>query len=83
MARLAESNRPVADVIPELVGLMNGTTMAFAQSAAQVVDFYLDPERAKEFAEIKRLIAKNDAKSNELLKGYVREGMSEFLRLDR
>ena len=40
---------------------------------AQVVDFYLRDERAKERAEVIRLAAASDSASLDLLRGYVRE----------
>ena len=76
MARLAEENRSVHDVVSEVVGLACGSSMNFSQAIAQIVDFYLDPERSAELAEIKTLIRKNDPVSNERLKGYSREAQS-------
>ena len=80
MARLAEGNRTVHDVVSEVVGLACGSSMNFAQAIAQIVDFYLDPARSAELADIKRLVTKNDPVSNERLKGYSREAQSEFSR---
>ena len=77
MARLAEGNRTVHDVVSEVVGLACGSSMNFAQAIAQIVDFYLDPARSAELAEIKRLVTKNDPVSNERLKGYSREAQSQ------
>ncbi len=42
------------------------------------VDFYMDDARAKERAEIIRLVKKDDAQSTELLQGYVREALSNY-----
>ena len=78
MARLAESGRPVKEVVAEIVGLSVGSSVNYAQALAQVVDFYLDEARAKELAEIKVLITKTDEASKERLRGYVREAQSEW-----
>ena len=78
MARLAESGRPVKEVVAEVVGLSVGSSVNYAQALAQVVDFYLDPARARELAEIKVLITKTDAQSAERLRGYVREAQSAY-----
>jgi hypothetical protein len=45
------------------------------KAAIHVIDFYLDDERAKERAQIIQLCQRKDAASEELLQGYVREGM--------
>ena len=47
----------------------------------QVVDLYLNDDRAAERADIISLSKKNDAASMERLRGYVREGMRMFLPL--
>ena len=78
MRRLAEAKRPTSEVVAEVVGLAVGSSVNYAQSLAQVVDFYLDAARAKELAEIKVLITKTDAQSAERLRGYVREAQSAF-----
>lgn len=48
-------------------------------AAAQVVDFYLDDARAAERTEIIKLVNQNDPKSDELLRGYMREAQSAYL----
>lgn len=47
-------------------------------ACAQVIDFYLDDERAPERAKIISLAQRDDRASFELLKGYVREGQSKL-----
>ena len=47
MRRLAEAKRPTSEVVAEVVGLAVGSSVNYAQSLAQVVDFYLDAARAK------------------------------------
>ena len=42
------------------------------------MNFYLDPSRAKERAEVTRLAGAKDSASLELLRGYVREGQRKF-----
>lgn len=48
-------------------------------AAVNVIDFYLDDERAPERAKIINLVKAGDNKSTELLRGYVREAMSGFI----
>ena len=50
----------------------------FLSAVAQVVDFYLDDERAAERVDIISLSKKSDPASMERLRGYVREGQSTF-----
>ena len=79
LGKLAESGRPTRELVAEVVGLAVGSSVNYAQAAAQVVDFYLDGARANERAEIQKLVQKTDAESAELLRGYVREAQSTFL----
>ena len=58
-----------------MIGLAVGSSVNYAQAVAQVVDFYLDDSRAKERAAMVSVCQRSDAKSKELLKGYVREAM--------
>ena len=58
-----------------------GSSVNYAQSLAQVVDFYLDSARQKELAEIKVLITKTDPESTERLRGYIREAMRAYSAL--
>lgn len=76
LARLQESERPIRELVAQVLGLALGGSMTFAQSVAQIVDFYMDDARAAERAEIIRL-AEADSKDPEqqaLLLGYIREG---------
>ena len=44
-------------------------------AAVQVIDVYLDEKRETERNHIRELAASSDPSINELLRGYVREGM--------
>ncbi|KAL4246543.1 hypothetical protein ABKN59_008748, partial [Abortiporus biennis] len=74
LKRLAANKRPMRELCAQVIGLAVGSSVNFAQSAVQVIDFYLDDERAVERAEIIRLCGLKDATSQELLMGYAREG---------
>ncbi|KAL4246542.1 hypothetical protein ABKN59_008749 [Abortiporus biennis] len=74
LQRLAQTNRPMVELCAQVIGLAVGSSVNFAQSAVQVIDFYLDDARAAERAEIIRLCGLNDDASHELLMGYAREG---------
>ncbi|KAI0081382.1 heme peroxidase [Panus rudis PR-1116 ss-1] len=73
LRKLADTGRPMDELVAQVIGLAVGSSVNYAQAVAQVVDFYLDDERAPERAEIIALIDKTDADSAELLRGYVRE----------
>jgi linoleate 10R-lipoxygenase len=75
LSRLAESGRPLKDLVATVMGLAVGSSVNYAQASAQIVDFYLDDARAKERADIVRLVAKpeNDEEANERLIGYIKE----------
>ncbi|KAH8099451.1 heme peroxidase [Cristinia sonorae] len=74
LSNLAQSGRPIDELVGNVIGLAVGSSVNYAQAVAQVVDFYLDDERAAERADIISLCRKNDAASLEKLRGYVREG---------
>ncbi|KAL4246560.1 hypothetical protein ABKN59_008750 [Abortiporus biennis] len=74
LQKIAETKRPMRELCSQVLGLTVGSSVNFAQSAVQVIDFYLDDARAAERAEIIRLSSLNDDASHELLMGYVREG---------
>ena len=44
-------------------------------AVAQIVDFYLDPAREKDFKDLVAVCKRTDAEADALLKGYVREAM--------
>ncbi|THH11068.1 hypothetical protein EW145_g888 [Phellinidium pouzarii] len=75
LANLAASGRPTRDLVACVIGLVVGSSVNYSQAVAQVVDFYLDDNRAKERAELIAVCARDDPHSAELLRGYVREGM--------
>jgi len=75
MRRLAKLGMDMDTMVANVIGLTVGSTVNYAQAVTQVVDFYLDDERAPEREEIAKLVHKDDSKSMELLRGYVREAM--------
>ncbi|KAI0713138.1 heme peroxidase [Cerioporus squamosus] len=73
LSKVAHSNTPHDALVADILGFAVSTSVSLAKTTAQVVDFYLDPSHAKDRAEVIRLAGANDAKSLELLRGYVRE----------
>lgn len=81
LAKLKEGGRPHRDIIAEIIGLAVGGGMIYAQAVAQIVDFYMDDERAAERAEIVGLANADsqDPEQKKLLLGYVREAQRALL----
>jgi linoleate 10R-lipoxygenase len=79
LAKLKASGRPTQAIVGQVIGISVASVTLYAQSVAQVVDFYMDDARAKERAEIVRLANEDssDPAQKALLLGYVREGQSE------
>lgn len=93
LSRLAESGRPMDQLVAQVIGLAVGSCANYAQgtfsihfgwnsidedlAVAHIVDFYLDDDRAKERAEIIKLSQRDDPESLKLLMGYVREAQSQ------
>ncbi|KZT00985.1 heme peroxidase [Laetiporus sulphureus 93-53] len=77
LSRLAASGRPIDELVGCVIGLAVGSSVNFAQAAAQVVDFYLREDRQKECAALITACMAPDSDKNamELVRGYVREGM--------
>ncbi|KAL4262777.1 Heme peroxidase [Pleurotus pulmonarius] len=75
LSTIASTGRPLDELIGNIVGLAIASSVTIAQGAVHTVDFYMDDARAKERAEIIRLVKKDDAQSTELLQGYVREAL--------
>jgi len=75
LRKLAESGRPMEDLVATVMGLAVGSSVNYAQASAQIVDFYLDDERAAARADIVRLVAtdEDDEVANERLIGYIKE----------
>ncbi|RXW15403.1 hypothetical protein EST38_g10449 [Candolleomyces aberdarensis] len=67
--------RPVNELVANIVGLANGSSVNQAHTALNVIDFYLEDSRKENLKDILKLIAKNDADSNKRLRGYIREAM--------
>lgn len=65
------------ELVACVIGLAVGSSVNFAQAAAQVIDFYMREDRSKErTALIAACCAPDgDAKAAELIRGFVREGM--------
>ncbi|KAG7449917.1 heme peroxidase [Guyanagaster necrorhizus] len=75
LTRLTASGRPMRDLAAIVIGLAVGSSVNYAQAVSQIVDFYLDDSRAAERTALIAVCKRDDAKSSELLKGYVREAM--------
>ncbi|KAL0577268.1 hypothetical protein V5O48_004725 [Marasmius crinis-equi] len=77
LKRLAETGRPVNELVATVVGLAVGSSVNYAQAAVHVIDFYLDEERAEQRTKIIQLAkaSATDTASMETLRGYVREAM--------
>ncbi|KZS86927.1 heme peroxidase [Sistotremastrum niveocremeum HHB9708] len=73
MRELVKSKKSIKDLTGLVIGLAVGSSVNYAQACAQVVDFYLKPEYAKEKAEIVRLSQLTDHESTRLLIGYIKE----------
>jgi len=75
LTNLTASGRPMRDLAANVIGLAVGSSVNYSQAVSHIVDFYLDDSRATERAALIAVCKRNDAKSSELLKGYVREAM--------
>ncbi|KAJ8508992.1 hypothetical protein ONZ45_g8792 [Pleurotus djamor] len=75
LSRIAESGRPVDELLGNILGVAVGSSTNFSQAVAQVVDFFLHETRSALKDKIMFLLDQNDEPSNELLQGYVREAM--------
>ncbi|KAJ7448053.1 heme peroxidase [Mycena latifolia] len=75
LSKLCESGRPVNELVGTVISLAMGSCINYAQATVHVIDFYLDEARKAERLQILKLVNKDDSKSTEMLRGYVREGM--------
>ncbi|KAJ4490906.1 heme peroxidase [Lentinula aciculospora] len=75
LSRLSDTGRPLNELVANVVSLAIGSSVNYAEAAVNVIDFYLDDERAPERAKIVELAKATDDNSTELLRGYVREAM--------
>ncbi|KAI0756453.1 heme peroxidase [Daedaleopsis nitida] len=73
LAKFSTSKAPHNEIVADILGFAVSTSVSLAKTVAQVVNFYLADERAKERAEVTRLAATKDQASFDLLRGYVRE----------
>jgi hypothetical protein len=72
---LASTGRPLDHLVGNIIGIAVGGSVNHGQGTINVVDFYLDEERAQERKHIIQLAHQTDKASTELLRGYVREAM--------
>ena len=65
------------ELVACVIGLAVGSSVNFAQAAAQVIDFYMREDRSKERAALIAACSApdGDADAMERVRGYVREGM--------
>ncbi|KAI3616961.1 heme peroxidase [Moniliophthora roreri] len=77
LRRLAETGRPINEIVAMVVGLAVGSSVNYAQAAVHVIDFYMAEERKAERAEIIKLSQSKDSEGKgwDTLVGYVREAM--------
>jgi linoleate 10R-lipoxygenase len=75
LSKLAETGRPLDQLVGNILGVAVGASVNYAQAAVHVIDFYFDDAREKERKHIIELSNSKDAKSDELLRGYVCEAM--------
>ncbi|CDO73377.1 hypothetical protein BN946_scf185013.g11 [Trametes cinnabarina] len=73
LEKLGTSKASHKDVVADIIGFAVTTSVSLAKTVAEVVDFYLTNERAKERAEVVKLATASDADSLDVLRGYVRE----------
>ncbi|KAI0778881.1 heme peroxidase [Trametes elegans] len=74
LTKIGQSRAPHKEMVADVVGFAVTAAIGLSKSAAEIVDFYMTKERAKERAEIVRLSAATDSTSANLLREYVREG---------
>ncbi|KAG8842829.1 hypothetical protein FRB96_004714 [Tulasnella sp. 330] len=75
LRRLAESGRPTDVLSYNVLGVIVASSANYAQTAAQIVNFYIDDARAKERAEIIELVKQDTQEGNARLLGYILEAM--------
>ena len=75
MKKLAETGRPIDQLVGNILGLAVGASVNYAQASVQVIDFYLDDTRKDDYNAIVHLSKRYDGESAELLRGYVCEAM--------
>ncbi|KAG6809913.1 hypothetical protein H0H92_014111 [Tricholoma furcatifolium] len=73
LSRLAATGRPIDELLGNVMSV--AVAASWAHGAVNVIDFYLDDERAKERQQIIQLVNNKGPGSEELLRGYVSEGM--------
>ncbi|KAJ7208882.1 heme peroxidase [Mycena pura] len=75
LSKLAETGRPLNELVALAVGLAGGSSVNFSQAAVHVIDFYFDETHTAERMKISQLVKTDDPRSMQLLCGYVREAM--------
>ena len=77
LSKLAETGRPLDQLLGNILGVAVGASVNYAQAAVHVIDFYLDDARTQEREHIVQLVRSKDNESTALLRGYVCEAMRE------
>ncbi|KAG6873168.1 hypothetical protein C0995_002017 [Termitomyces sp. Mi166 len=80
MNRLATTGRPTDELFGNVIDIAVSTSVNWAHSAVNVIDFYLDDVRAKERQHIIELINNKGFDSDTLLHGYVCEAQEIGLK---
>ncbi|KAI0732597.1 heme peroxidase [Fomitopsis betulina] len=77
LSRLASSGRPIDELVACVIGLAVGSSVNFAQAAAQVIDFYMREDRSEERDALIAACCAPDGDINamERVRGFVREAM--------
>ncbi|KAI0640160.1 heme peroxidase [Trametes polyzona] len=71
LQKISASKAPHKDVVADVIGFAVSVSVSLAQTAAQIVDFYLSEERKEERAEVVKLAAAGA--TSDRLRGYIRE----------
>ena len=77
--KLVSSNKPLDELITIVLDIAVSCSVSVAQAAVHAVDFYLEDDQEKERHHILELLQLDDAESGEVLLGYAREALREFL----
>ncbi|KAG6915284.1 hypothetical protein DXG01_012306 [Tephrocybe rancida] len=75
LSRLAATGRPLDEILGNILGVAVGASVNWAHGAVNVIDFYLDDARATERKHIIELVNTTGPENEDLLRGYIREGM--------
>ncbi len=70
---LTASERPVNDLVANIIDLAYGSSVNQAHTALNFIEFYLGEWRRDHSKDILNLIEKNDAAADQRLRGYICE----------